>query len=159
MSAPAWQSELANLLPLFGHRNWIAVVDSAYPFQVGGIQTIHTYEEHLHVLEIVKEMIINSIHVLPKIMMDEELNSIKEEKAPGITAAREEILQFCEGYETLLGPHERWIREMHLASSMFACLVLKTKMTLPYTSVFIELQCKYWDDPPEPLLSHSPRVE
>ena len=26
-----WQKSLAHILPLMGHRNWIMIVDSAYP--------------------------------------------------------------------------------------------------------------------------------
>jgi hypothetical protein len=28
-----WKQQLKDLLPLFGHRNWIVVADSAYPAQ------------------------------------------------------------------------------------------------------------------------------
>ena len=36
-----WRSRLTQELPLLGHRNWIAVVDSAYPLQTSaGIETI-----------------------------------------------------------------------------------------------------------------------
>lgn len=29
----AWQSKVTEILPLLGHRNWILIVDSAYPLQ------------------------------------------------------------------------------------------------------------------------------
>ena len=36
-----WKRELKALLPLYGHRNWIVVADSAYPAQsCPGIETI-----------------------------------------------------------------------------------------------------------------------
>ena len=36
-----WECHLKNLLPLFGHRNWIMVADSAYPAQAkAAIETI-----------------------------------------------------------------------------------------------------------------------
>lgn len=34
-TAQSWQSRLTEELPLMGHRNWILIVDSAYPEQVG----------------------------------------------------------------------------------------------------------------------------
>jgi len=33
--AQSWQSHLKDELSLMGHRNWILIVDSAYPEQVG----------------------------------------------------------------------------------------------------------------------------
>jgi len=32
---------------------------------------------------------------------------------------------------------------------LFNVLILKTDMTLPYTSVFIELECGYWSEAAE----------
>src|SRR3546814_11562184 len=31
--SPDWKRELAARLPLYGHRNWLLVVDKAFPFQ------------------------------------------------------------------------------------------------------------------------------
>jgi len=40
---PAWRATLDDRLPLLGHRNWIVVADSAYPWQASaGIETIVT---------------------------------------------------------------------------------------------------------------------
>ena len=33
---------------------------------------------------------------------------------------------------------------MRLAGATFRVLIIKTDMTLPYTSVFCELDCGYW---------------
>jgi hypothetical protein len=42
-SSSNWQTKLHQQLPLLGHRNWILIVDSAYPLQVSpGIETIET---------------------------------------------------------------------------------------------------------------------
>jgi hypothetical protein len=41
-------------------------------------------------------------------------------------------------------PHERVIANIDEASRQFHVLVLKTRMAIPYTSVFIRLDCKYW---------------
>jgi hypothetical protein len=36
-----WQTKLAQILPLMGHRNWIMIVDSAYPLQSSaGVETL-----------------------------------------------------------------------------------------------------------------------
>ncbi|MCA9265721.1 MAG: hypothetical protein KDA60_17790, partial [Planctomycetales bacterium] len=37
-----WQTELNSALPLLGHRNWVAVVDSAYPLQTApGVKMVY----------------------------------------------------------------------------------------------------------------------
>jgi hypothetical protein len=41
-------------------------------------------------------------------------------------------------------PHDRVIANIEEASKHFNILVLKTTMTVPYTSVFVRLDCKYW---------------
>jgi len=39
-----WESQLHRQLPLYGHRNWIVVADSAYPAQSRpGIETIRPH--------------------------------------------------------------------------------------------------------------------
>jgi hypothetical protein len=39
----SWQTKLEQELPLLGHRNWIVIADSAYPWQTApGIETINT---------------------------------------------------------------------------------------------------------------------
>ena len=42
-ATPDWNQRLAEAMPLLGHRNWILVVDSAYPLQISpGIETVET---------------------------------------------------------------------------------------------------------------------
>jgi hypothetical protein len=42
-------------------------------------------------------------------------------------------------------PHEELIGKLDEAAKTFRVLILKTNLTLPYTSVFLELDCGYWD--------------
>src|ERR1700757_1557243 len=59
-----WRSKLQQELPLLGHRNWIAVVDSAYPLQTSaGIETIETDSEHLEVVRVVFEELGKAKHI------------------------------------------------------------------------------------------------
>src|ERR1700721_2020234 len=45
-----WHTKLNQELLLLGHRNWILIVDSAYPLQVSpGIETIETNADQLDV--------------------------------------------------------------------------------------------------------------
>ena len=43
-------------------------------------------------------------------------------------------------------PHEKTIEQLDEAGQTFHVLLLKTDLTLPYTSVFIRLDCGYWSD-------------
>jgi TorA maturation chaperone TorD len=40
--------------------------------------------------------------------------------------------------------HQKLIDQVDELSKNFHVLILKTNMTIPYTSVFLQLDCKYW---------------
>ena len=144
-ATPGWRDVVNESMPLLGHRNWILIVDSAYPLQSAtGIQTIETGTGQLEVLHHVLAAIDRSIHVRPVITMDAELPFIPEEDAPGVSAYRTEISDLLRTYPVESLPHDRVIANIEEASKHFNILVLKTTMTVPYTSVFIRLDCKYW---------------
>ena len=140
-----WKTRVVQTMPLMGHRNWILIVDSAYPLQSSpGVETIETNANHLDVLRYVLEATNNSIHVRPLIYMDAELPFVPDDDAPGASAYRDQVQRVLSNYkiETLL--HERVINQIDETSKQFHVLVLKTTMTIPYSSVFIRLDCKYW---------------
>jgi hypothetical protein len=61
-----WQTKLAQVLPLMGHRNWIMIVDSAYPLQSSaGVETLETNTDQVEVIRKVLGAIDSSIHVRP----------------------------------------------------------------------------------------------
>src|ERR1019366_3050901 len=73
-SAQEWKNKVAADMPLLGHRNWILIVDSAYPFQTSpGVETIETHASQADVVQYVLTAIGGSIHVRPLIYMDSEL--------------------------------------------------------------------------------------
>jgi hypothetical protein len=141
----AWKARVAETMPLLGHRNWILVVDSAYPLQASpGVETIETNADQFDVVRYVLGAIGASIHVRPLIWMDAELPFVPDEDAPGAAAYRAEIASLLHGYPVESLPHDRVIANIDEAGKQFHILVLKTKMAIPYTSVFIRLDCKYW---------------
>ena len=144
--APAtWRARVAESMPLLGHRNWILIVDSAYPLQSSpGIETIETDAGQLEVIRHVLGAIDRSIHERPVIQMDTELPFVPEQDAPGAAAYRTEIADLLREYPVESLPHDRIIASIEEASKHFNILVLKTNMAVPYTSVFIRLDCKYW---------------
>jgi len=140
-----WKSRVNESLPLLGHRNWILIVDSAYPLQSSpGVETIETNASHLDVLRYVLGAVNSSIHVRPLIYMDKELPFVPDDDAPGASAYRAQIAQVLSDYTIESIPHERVISQIDETSKEFHVLVLKTTMTIPYSSVFIRLDCKYW---------------
>lgn len=53
-AADGWRARVDQAMTLMGHRNWILVVDSAYPLQVSpGIETIDTNSGETEVLQYV----------------------------------------------------------------------------------------------------------
>jgi D-ribose pyranose/furanose isomerase RbsD len=145
-----WQSRLAQILPLLGHRNWIMIVDSAYPLQSSsGVETIETNTDQMEVIRQVLSTINGSIHVRPIVYMDAELPYVPEKDAPGVTAYRQGIKSVLAGQKITSLPHEQIIAKVDEVGKTFHIVVLKTTMTVPYTSVFLQLNCKYWSDEAE----------
>ena len=142
---PAWKSKMAAQLPLLGHRNWILVVDSAYPLQSSpGVETIETNASQIEVVRAVLDAVHHSAHVRPLIYMDSELSFVPDEDAPGASAYRAQIADLLKNSEITRQPHESLISLVGEAGKTFHVLVLKTTMTIPYSSVFIRLDCRYW---------------
>jgi hypothetical protein len=152
-SASSWQGKVTRELPLLGHRNWILIVDSAYPLQSNpGIETIETNTDQIDVVRYVLGAIGNSIHVRPDILMDAELSYVPESDAPGVSAYRAQIGKLLAGHYIKPVPHEKLIASVDDAAKMVHILVLKTRLAVPYTSVFIRLNCRYWSDGAEKRL-------
>jgi D-ribose pyranose/furanose isomerase RbsD len=148
--AVEWQTRLAQVLPLLGHRNWIMIVDSAYPLQSSaGVETIETNTDQTQVIRQVLAAIDKSIQVRPIVYMDAELPYVPEKDAPGVTAYRQEIKSVLAGQKITPLPHEQIIAKAAEVGKTFHIVVFKTTMTVPYTSVFLQLNCKYWSDDAE----------
>jgi hypothetical protein len=141
-----WKQKVSDQLPQFGHRNWIVVADSAYPKQnAPGIETIYTGKGQLEVLQTVLDELKGSRHVKPIVMVDAELKEVSEADGPGVDAYRRKLYKMLEGKQFEQMPHEQILARLDKASKMFNILILKTDLTLPYTSVFLQLDCAYWN--------------
>jgi len=140
-----WKSVLAEELPLLGHRNWILVVDKAFPAQTAnGIEVINTGEELLPVLQYTLAEIGKSTHVKPIIYTDQELTFMTPELIPGIDAYKKSLGEVLHGAEVQTMLHNSVFTKIDEASKLFKVLVLKTEGTIAYSSVFLNLDCKYW---------------
>jgi hypothetical protein len=148
-----WHQRLREELPLLGHRNWIAVVDSAYPLQTSaGIETVETNADQLDVVRAVLDQVGKAKHVRPVIFTDAELKLVPESDAKGVTAYREALTSLLGKTDAQSLPHEQIISKLDEAGRTFHILVLKTTLTIPYTSVFVRLDCGYWTDEDEKRL-------
>ena len=148
-----WQQKVNDELPLMGHRNWIVVVDSAYPLQTSpGVETVETSTDQLVVLDYVLDAIKNSNHVRPLVHTDAELSYVPESKAPGVDRYRKDLNSRLAGLPSDSVLHQKLIDELNALGKDFHILVLKTTMTIPYTSVFLQLDCKYWSADDEATL-------
>jgi hypothetical protein len=144
---------LAEQLPEFGHRNWIVIADSAYPAQSNeAIQTVYVGGAQLDAVRRLLEAIERAPHVRPTVLVDAELQYVPESDAPGVTRYREGLRQVLGDTRVERLPHEEIIAELDEVASLFRVLVIKTEMTIPYTSVFVRLDCAYWSDEAESRL-------
>lgn len=148
-----WESRLATLLPLLGHRNWIVVADSAYPAQSRtGIETMVAAADQLEVLRTVISAIESSKHIRANVYLDHELEFVAERNAPGVAKYRSDLEALLADSKAIRLPHEEIIAKLDQAAQMFRILIIKTELTVPYTSVFFELDCGYWNGEAEKQL-------
>jgi L-fucose mutarotase/ribose pyranase (RbsD/FucU family) len=145
-AAPDWEHRFRACLPLFGHRNWIVVADAAYPAQSkSGIETIVASAEQIDVVGKVLNAITSSSHVRANVYVDKELAFVEENDAPGIVEYRQQLNAVLYGKSVNCIPHEQIIARLDQSAQLFRILIVKTDMTIPYTSVFFELDCGYWN--------------
>lgn len=155
-AAPSWQQAVAERLPLYGHRNWIVIADSAYPAQSSpGIETIVSNADQMEVVQAVLKAVDGTKHVRPTIYTDAELKYVSDSDAPGISGYREQLARALGSRPVSVLPHEQIIAKLDDAGKTFRVLIIKTNLTLPYTSVFLQLDCGYWSADAERRLRES----
>lgn len=143
-SGANWKQVLQDRLALYGHRNWIVIADSAYPAQTApGIETIVSHENQPEVLRQVLASIAASKSVRPIVYLDQELKYVDEKDAPGVSAFREQLPGLLRNQEQHSLPHEQLIAKLADVSKDFRVLIIKTNLTIPYTTVFLELRARY----------------
>lgn len=140
-----WKTQVAEKLPGFGHRNWILIVDKAFPAQTAtGITTINTGEDILDVLNFTLQEIDHSTHVKPIVYTDQEFNFITSDMVGNIDEYRRKLDAIIGQYNPRVMLHDSVFVQIDEASKLFKVLVLKTEEVIAYSSVFIELDCRYW---------------
>jgi hypothetical protein len=141
-----WKTEVESTIQLYGHRNWIVVADGAYPKQSNpAIKTIAVDAHQLEVVQFVNEAIKKSTHVQANIFVDKEMAFVPEKDAKGIEKYRIDLNKILEAKKVQTMLHEDIIRELDNSAKVFEVLIIKTNLTIPYTSVFFQLDCSYWN--------------
>jgi len=153
MANKGWKEQLNDELPLLGHRNWILVVDKAFPAQTAsGVKVINTGESLQDVLRFTLQKIDRSLHVKPIIYTDKELEYITPGMVGYIGNYKKELLKTLNGIEPQTLLHDSVFVKIDKASKLFRVVVLKTEEVIPYSSVFLQLDCKYWSPEQERAL-------
>lgn len=148
-----WKEELAQLLPLLGHRNWIAVVDKAFPLQCSeGIITRYVDESIEVVFSAVLDMINKSDHIKPVVYTDLELGSMDDFLSQGVEALKQHYSSILNGIKPEVIPHDEIFEKFEQAAKFFRLYVIKTNCLIPYSSIFINLDCGYWNPQCETIL-------
>lgn len=143
-----WKQTLHEMMPLLGHRNWIVVTDMAYPLQTNpGVVTLDaTSDEFSTVLRTVMSELAASPHVFPHVYRDSEQLRLDENLCQGITAYRAEVdAALGAGTDMKEVDHEKLILRLDEVSRLYRVVIIKSGLTIPYTSLFFELDCRYWD--------------
>src|SRR5258708_32908152 len=119
-STADWRTTLQQRLPLYGHRNWIIVVDAAFPaYSQSGIETIVGNQDLPSVLNYVAKSISSSKHVRATAFLDQELQYVEEKDYPGVTHLREEITAAFGKSKLSRIPHAEALSKIDAAGKTF----------------------------------------
>lgn len=156
-----WNKKFNYRLPVMGKNNWIIISDSAYPAKrADGIETIATDKSLTSVLDYVLSSMDESGHAGATAWISAELEKIPDRDAMGIEEIYQEIWrQLNEAKITTKTALEQEILEMvEDQAADYRVLVLKSTTQLPYTTVYLQLDCRYWDETREKRLRDALRV-
>lgn len=147
LPARDWRKTFDQRLPVYGHRNWIIVADAAFPaYANGGIETVVAKEDLPTVLDYVVQSISSSKHARATAFLDKELQFVEEKDYPGATQLRQHINSAFDQHSVSSIPHTEVLSKIDEAGKTFRILFIKTDTTIPYTSVYIRLDCGYMTD-------------
>jgi hypothetical protein len=145
-----WREVFAQDLPVLGHRNWILVTDSAYPsYASPAMRSHYTGEPLVDVLSHVLARVKRSGQVRPVAVLDAELAHLSEDLCPGVEDLRLRMAKILGGLETHHLPHEEVMAQIAEAGASYQILSLKAHSEIPYSSVFLRLECGYWSEDQE----------
>lgn len=148
-----WKEEFLESLPKLGHRNWIVLADAAFPEQSkSGMKVVLCDLALDDCLKYVMGELQGQDHVLPTILLDRELEFLSDDLCPGVDALRDAIKFETDSYVVMSEEHEVILEKLNIAGENYTIFVIKTPTTIPYTSIFLQLECGYWNQEKEAIL-------
>lgn len=86
-----------------------------------------------------------SEHINANIFVDREMAYVSEKDAKGIENYRNDLNKLLKTKNINTELHEDIISKLDSSAKVFDVLIIKTNLTIPYTSVFFQLDCGYWN--------------
>jgi hypothetical protein len=152
----SWRDTVNTQLPLLGQGNWIVIADVSYPWSsIPGAQTIVTGAGGLDVLQAVLAAIGQAKNLRPVIYTENEINFVTDKYAPGVTSYRGGLAQAIGTRDKHISSHEDLVRTINQTAQSLHVLVLKTTQTLPYSSIYIQLENANWTPEGEKALKEA----
>ncbi len=146
-----WQNDMVEWLYAFGRGNWVVISDSSFPLlSAGGVEMVVTGRDQMPVIEFTVKSLSQISHLHARVWLDQELAHVTEAQAPGIDAFRKRIGALTK--TARVAPHDELIARVSTAAAQYRALVVKTTSHLPYTNLFIEMDCGFWDPEREAAL-------
>jgi hypothetical protein len=123
------------------------IADSAFPvYAEPGIETVVANEDLVSVLQYVAANISASRHIRATVFLDKEIEFVEERDYPGVSALRRKIATTFAVNQATSTPHSEVMRTINEAGAIYRVLFIKTTGTIPYSSVYIRLDCGYMND-------------
>jgi hypothetical protein len=154
-SEMSWKEQFNAHLGRMGKNNWIVVSDAAYTSRhVEGTQMLATHKSLTSVLGLVLDKISDSDHVYATAWISSELEHIPDRDALGITQTHKEIRRLLNAakVETKVLPESEILKKLEGDAATCNVLILKSITPLPYSSIWLQLDCRYWDEAREKRL-------
>jgi tRNA U34 5-carboxymethylaminomethyl modifying enzyme MnmG/GidA len=150
---PSWLKTVDHEVHRLGTFNWVIIAEPSFPaLSRTGVTTITTPVSTIEALDGVLQSIDSHSHVRPRIHLTREAGAVIEHDTPGIDDYRTKLKQVLNERDTLTLTNNTLNLLITDAQKNYRILVIKTTTSLPYTSVFLELESGYWDGVSETAL-------
>lgn len=143
---PPWGASVSREVKALGASNWIIVAESSFPvISRRGVRTMVVDAEIPELVDFIVNDLESTSNVTARFSMARELPYVSNDTAPGADEFRKLLNEALHGHPVQQMDHRSLTLLAHSDVSKYAVLVLKTRTTLPYSNVFIELDSGYWD--------------
>lgn len=157
-AAPTWLLTIDQEVQKLGSFNWVIIAEPSFPaLSRSGITTVTTPVSTTEALDGVLQSLDSHSHVRPRIHLTREAQFVTEHDTPGISHHRKNLNEVLDERSTQILTNNALNLLITDARKNYRILVIKTTTSLPYTSVFLELESGYWDGESETALRNRMR--